>query len=164
MQIGIIKRAKDIGKNWDGKYIWIACPICKKERWVRVIKGIPVSSECGSCCQVGKCRVKTGIHRGKNGYVYIFLEPTSLFASMRQKKGYVLEHRLVMAKKMGRCLNGWEHVHHINEIKDDNRIENLIIVTNSQHRKIEGFLAKLWVTEHPDIVRSTIENIITGNK
>lgn len=48
-------------------------------------------------------------------------------------KGYVLEHILVFEKAAGIKIPDGCCVHHINGIKDDNRIENLCMMTHAAH-------------------------------
>ncbi len=72
--------------------------------------------------------------RRQDGYIQIYY-PTHPDAS---KQGLVLEHRLVAQEKYGRRILRTEHVHHINGIRDDNRPENLEIVSPSHHAGVSN--------------------------
>lgn len=47
--------------------------------------------------------------------------------------GYVFLHTIVMERVIGRYLRPDEVVHHINHIKDDNRIDNLALMNKHEH-------------------------------
>lgn len=91
-------------------------------------------------------RWKGGIIHSRD-YVSVWISPNDFFYSMAMKSGYVLEHRLIMAKHLGRNLHSWEIVHHKGtkypagsiENKQDNRIENLQLVTDAGHKQITYF-------------------------
>lgn len=68
----------------------------------------------------------------KSGYVMLYKPDHHGVNS----NGYVPEHRYVYETSRGVKLPSNVHVHHINGIRDDNRPENLIATTRSEHKRV----------------------------
>lgn len=80
------------------------------------------------CCR--RCWADTRIKNEgsvskQNGYVRITVPPDTPGV---QSGNRMQMHRFVMQKHLGRALEKHEHVHHINGVRSDNRIENLEVI------------------------------------
>lgn len=82
---------------------------------------------------------KGGIKIGANGYILLYKKEHPFCDS----QGYVKRSRITMEEKIGRYLKPEEVVHHINGIRDDDKIENLQLSFNhSEHMKHHANLRK----------------------
>ncbi|MFH1236635.1 MAG: HNH endonuclease signature motif containing protein, partial [Parcubacteria group bacterium] len=139
-KLGTISTAKEVGLSQSTrKVIWSACIDCGLERWSWLRNNKPQSERCFSCGRKKGGKVFASRYYGskttgwkggktitKEGYVVVILDPSDPFIKMARKgTNNVLEHRLVVAKHLGRPLASDEIVHHKNKNKQDNRIENL---------------------------------------
>lgn len=117
--------------NW--KKVWIkprkkvSCPICKGVFKVRITSNqLTCSKICGDKL-AGEKRSGRGVGRSENNKYY---------RSTRKDRKYI--HRKIMEEFLGRELLTSEQIHHKNGNKKDNRIENLELMTNSEHQKLHA--------------------------
>jgi len=151
-ELGEVRKATEIGHHGSSKWVWHACIDCGQERWVQLIDNKPRRLRCRTCSakhwgEIGIINLRPnrqgsghrnwkGGRKRAHGYILVLLYPDNFFYPMTDKRDYVLEHRLVIAIHLGRCLLPWEVVHHKNGIMNDNRLENLELLTNSDHVKL----------------------------
>ncbi|NCD13365.1 MAG: HNH endonuclease [Epsilonproteobacteria bacterium] len=107
--------------------------IYKKARSLGLYKNKEIEFKNRSLARSGEnaANWKGGRKKTQKGYVLILKKdhPRS------SKAGYIMEHRLVMENHLKRYLRSDEVVHHINGKKDDNRIENLLLMDHGEHSR-----------------------------
>lgn len=161
------KQIKSRINGW-GKTEWfglLSCSDCKKFRWVSSHSaGLKAfSGRCLSCSgkrkadqilnspegKLKRCKGKAhyfyrqGFTLNDSGYRIIHLALDSPFRKMAGKNGYIREHRLVMAKHLGRLLKSWEIVHHKDKNRQNNSIENLELLTVGVHQLVTKMEAEI---------------------
>ena len=114
---------------------------CEEENWLKANyeeKGLVISAEYLNRSQSSilhkVSKMKIANRRGGNRKPREYLCDGYLCVSTTEGRYFV--HRKIMEEKLGRPLKSTEIVHHINGDKLDNRPENLVVTTRSEHQSV----------------------------
>lgn len=106
-----------------------------RERYRVIHKGRKFSAEHCRNISEGKASKFDGMNgygkpkKTANGYVIVHAPKHP----RAHKDGYVFFHTVLMERAIGRYLYENEVVHHINHVRDDNRLENLQLMDKHEH-------------------------------
>ena len=99
----------------------IPCPVCGEMFYTTRRKYC--STKCMGVAKTNNYKGKKSGSWYENGYKVLYIDG----------RESIKEHIYIMEKSLGRKLDHKEVVHHKNEIKDDNSIDNLQLMTRSEH-------------------------------
>ena len=113
------------------------CSKCGRE-WQARNDYEPKTTFCNDCVTRSSQPMEKNFHwkggrRKAKGYWWIKVAKDDPFYAMTNNHGYIAEHRLVVAKYLGRCLTREEQVHHKDWDKENKSIPNLFLTDNTLH-------------------------------
>ena len=144
---GRVKRASELGYvATRALYVELPCKRCGTLRWLQASHPKDLCNKCAADDRAKNYRGNQnsrwagGKITTKQGYVQVRVYPADPLYPLAGKLNHrVFEHRLGLARYLGRCLENWELVHHKGtrypmdsyEDRQDNRWENLEVVPNN---------------------------------
>lgn len=121
----------------------LECIVCKSSFYVPLYR---LKKKCTQYCS-RSCLAKN--HLSKYTEKYGFKKsglPHHTYKQITINGKNIRLHRYLMEQHLGRKLETWEHVHHINNDSFDNRLENLEVLSNSDHQKKEYIFRKSFIS------------------
>lgn len=110
------------------------CPTCGKQFQTRASRK---RVYCSEQCQYAGQHKPGSTSTTHDGYEVVVVAPN-------KKRP---RHRVLMEEVLGRPLMPDEDVHHINGVRTDNRIENLIVLSHREHASLHG-ASDRWSREY----------------
>ena len=132
-------------KSEAGRQTEYTCEVCGK-LFRRTPRANATPRFCSRSCKAQSFSGNSFVD--KKGYVHVWLPEHPVANST----GYVLEHRLVVSREIGRPLRIDEHIHHVDEDPGNNAPENLMIVTAEEHRRIHNRKTAHRLERGPELI------------
>lgn len=93
--------------------------------------------------------------KNKTGYIEVYMPSHP----MAKWGGWMLEHRLIMSQHLGRTLLGTETVHHIDGVRDNNRVENLRLASPADHVILSRVCSMCYLRKEVGVLHRRIREL-----
>ena len=140
-----------------GSVIEISCPACGA-MFSRPLKQVNQVVKHSGVWRCKKCVLTERNRRNAKAVGSTRVHAQSGYVEEKTEAGWRRQHIVVMERHIGRPIRSNEAVHHVNEIKTDNRLENLKLMDHGEHTAMHHTGAK----RAPD-QRSNIRNAVRAS-